>query len=110
MWTTYTLRALSQATLIAALPMLRGKDEAGKAVWLTGGPFHALDAGIPIVVVDAVTVLDAEGLPVVVSPAVMSTRWHANLALRADHPQRAAIEAAIAPFIVTPTTPQRVWA
>ena len=36
--------------------------------------------------------------------------WHANLRVREDRPERAAIEAALAAFVVTPEQPLRVWA
>lgn len=109
-WTPYCLRAASEATLAAALPMLRSTNEVGKAIWLTSGQFHALDPAIPIVAQPAVSSLNALGIEIVLSAAIMDNRWHANLAVRDDNPQRAAIVAAIAPYVIVPASPSRVWA
>lgn len=99
------LQAEDEAALVAVLPMLRGRDPNGAAVW-TSGPHHAVDADIPIVTAPAV--LDAAGM--VTTPAVLDPRFHANLRLDAGHPDRDAIVAATAPFVVTPASPRRIFA
>lgn len=100
------LRFDTEEQAIAAMPMLRGVDEAGTGVWLTASHHHALDPIGPVVTTPAV--VDDEGN--VVTPAVVDDRWHANLRLSDACPDCDAIMAAVEGFTVNPANPVRVWA
>lgn len=95
------LRADDEATLAAALPMLR---DGG--VWVTASHHHALDLIGPVEIAPA-TLDEAGGI---VTPATLDERFHLNLRLRDDCPDCEAIQATAAPFVVTPGDPARVWA
>lgn len=106
-WTNYSLRASTEGALARSLRLLRVRDEDGSSSWSTSGPYHALDLGIPIVLVEAVLDLDCIGIK---TPAVMSLQYHCNLALSDEHPDYEAIITKISKYVVEPETPQRVWA
>lgn len=99
MTTDLMLRFDTEEQAISALPMLRSED-----AWITASHCHALDPIGPVVTTPAV--LDDAGE--VVTPAVMDTRFHANLRLLPGADP--AIAAAATPFAVTPADPARVWA
>lgn len=100
---TYTdlfLRADTEAALKAALPAFMLDDEGNV---MSGGQGWALDWNVPVVSVPAVH--DAE-TGEAITPAVMDTRFHANLCYR---PDMVNVEIASA-YVVAPVTPQRVFA
>lgn len=88
------LRADDEAALTAALLAIPGfvTDEDGAP--------HATGHGIAINIIGGLHGAAGEPLP----------GWHANLRIKADHPDRTAIEAALAAFVVTPENPKVVWA
>lgn len=91
------LRADNEAAAVAALTLLRNDDG-----WIKDGPGWTLSIIGPVTVSDAVPGDDGE----IVTPPDIDWRWHANLLLEDDCPQRAEILAAIAAVeIAAPTHP-----
>ena len=88
------LHAPDEATLAAALPMLRTTGEDG---WIESSPWHALDAGFVVFEGDAD---DRRPVP----------GYHANLRVLDGAPDAAALLAAAGPFRTEPATPQRTFA
>lgn len=92
---------------------LRADDEAALAVALAPLPLTGHGVAIDLIGTlfaetgETETDPDSGAAVPVVAPL---PGWHANLRIRADHPDRAAIEAALAAFVVTPSAPLRVFA
>lgn len=92
---------------------LRADDEAALAAALA--PLPLAGHGVAI---DVIGTLYAEAGETATDPETGETialtaplpGWHANLRIRDDHPDRAAIEAALSAFVVVPANPRRVWA
>lgn len=114
------LRAESEATLAAALPMfrakiyvtpkVRGQSTEGDPIWVTSSPYHALDVGFVVVTTPAVFGEPKEdGTRDVVTEAVLEPGFHANLRLVEGHPQYEEIVGVVEPFVVHPLSPQRAF-
>lgn len=92
---------------------LRADDEATLAAALEALPLDghgiALDIIGTLYAETGETATDPETGETIALTAPLSG-WHANLRIRDDHPDRAAIEASLAAFVVVPETPRRVWA
>jgi len=103
MFTDLYLRADSESALAVAMPWFRRED-----AWVTASHHHALDLIGPITTTPAI--LDENGE--VVTPAMIDGRYHANLRLFGDHPDREAILAGLEAVRIDPepATPSRVWA
>lgn len=83
---------------------LRADDEAALTAALLAAPsFAAGEDGSPYPIGHGVAL-------VIIGQIDGAVGWHANLRIQADHPDRAAIEAALAAFVVTPENPKVVWA
>jgi len=95
------LRFPDEASAVAALPQLRGAEG-----WIAASHHHALDPIGPMVTAPAI--LDADGN--VTTPAVLDGAFHVNLLLDPDHPDAAAIQAAVGSCRLTPANRRRVWA
>lgn len=104
---TLHLRAGDEETLAGALPQLRGAAMDGSPCWLVSGPHHVFDAiGVLVLTPPAVDPVTGD----VTAPAVLDTRWHANLRVDGAHPDHDAILVACGPYTVVPTEPRRVFA
>lgn len=99
------MAASDEAALIVALPHLRRDDGRGE-VWISTGPFHALDTTVVIELAPAKPTGDGRS----VTAAAQAEGFHVNLQLLPGHPDYAAILAAAEPYRVNPTTPRRVFA
>ncbi len=103
-FTDLCLVADTEADMIAALPFARDADENGNAMWQRSGNGWALDPIGPLCTTPAVIGADM----IVVTPAVIDERFHANLRLYGlGLDLQAGIPAAV---IVAPVNPRRVWA
>ena len=103
---------------------LRAEDEAALTAALLAAPgFDAGEDGLPYptghgIALDIIGTLYAETGEAATDPETGETivltaplpGWHANLRIRDDHPDRAAIEPAVAGVAIVPQNPLRVWA
>lgn len=92
---------------------LRADDEATLATALVSLPLTshgiALDIIGTLYVETGETVTDPEtGEGAALTEPLPG--WHANLRIADNHPSRAEIEAALAPYVVVPVKPLRMWA
>jgi len=83
------LRFPDEASAVAALPQLRGAEG-----WIAASHHHALDVIGPLAT----------------APGVLDGAFHVNLLLDPDHPDAAAIQAAVGSCRLTPANRRRVWA
>lgn len=96
------LRAHSEADLITACPFLRGTNDEGVPVWITGTADYALSIIGPVVTTPGT--YDDEGQEI--TPPVVDARFHANLRCTE------AIAALVPPQVIVnpdPDNPVRVW-
>jgi hypothetical protein len=100
------LQADSESTLAKALLMFRMSDENGNDSWITGSLYHTLDLNVQVVKEE--TTFDEGGK--VLELAILVEGFSANLRLVEEHPEYKDILKAVRPYIVNPSTPQRVFA
>ena len=98
---THFLKFVDEAQAIEQLDAFRGIDESGAPMWVQASVTHALDVVGTIYKPTGEFVEDEEGM----RSAVMAPLdgFHVNLAID-ELPE------ALAPFVVTPAQPSRVFA
>jgi len=97
---TLRLRAADEATLAAALPMLRGADDEGAPCWVTSGPLCEVRiiGALPLTAPVVNDVLE------IVEPATFAEGWHLNVRgprIGADPAAWAELLEAAAPYTLT---------
>lgn len=97
------LRAETETALIEACPFLRGVDDNGNPIWVTGTLDYALSIIGPVVGTPG----DYDDDGVEVTPPVMDDRFHANLRCLPSIANQVPSEVVVDP---DPADPVREWA